>query len=473
VVAPSSGIARSARFAAAEVAAADSMPPSAPSVWLPAQESDLDAPDRLEERDPVHGFGIRADRREGRWLPRHLWVDGAFGSPRSARLEWLFREGGPGWGTARIRPVRGVVIAGGAVVSRHPPSLLGEALGLARPLRAPRSPALGAPAFEAPRGPSSAPLRGAAVAASLGGSTLWGLAGRDGEGAAIRACGLSVRIGALAASMAAGAIARERRVVSLAAGSAGRDERIAAEVLLSPGRGSELLGEAIRFAGPLRVDARWRRRLGEARPVAGEVTAEWGSRALRTRVSLRPWSVRGTGDDGRIELEGSFRGWRGGPVKVRLGARGGPEPPAPDATRSERYVVADVGIARERGRSFSLLVSGRETRRAGEDALATAIGGRLELSVRGRAGATLVMQARRSVPGNGSGGAPAAWTSALAPSGAETIAARAGAGLAASGRAWVRLGGFRLEGLFSDAAAAEGDGSSAGSLRIEWERMEP
>jgi len=436
----------------------------------------VDAPDRLEDRDPVRGIGARADRRDGRWSPRHFWIDGALGPVLAVRLEWLRPDArNRGWGTARIQPVPGVAIAGGAVVARRTPALLGEALGLIRPLRAPRSPVFDAAAFEGPRGPSSAFVRGAAAVGSIraGAASFWGLAGRDRENAALRAAGVSVRGRALALAAAAGSIGRERRALSLAAGSAGRAERITAEVLLSPERGPELLGEAIRQAGPLRVEARWRRRAGEARPVAGELSAESDSRLVRTRLSWRPWSARGLGDDGRIELETSFRGSRGGPMRLRLGAQGGEEVAVLDASRSERYAIADIGIARERGRSFSLLLSARESRRVGGGAVATAIGGRLELSARGRAGATLLMQARRAaLEGGSAADAPAAWTTALAPSGTETLAARAGAGLAASGRGWIRLGGFRLEALLSDVAAAEGEGSSAGSLRIEWERMD-
>ena len=439
-------------------------------VWLPREAGDLEAPDRLEERDPGPGMGARADVRNGRWKPKHVWAEAAWRPLGSMRAEWVALAEGAGWGTLRIRRGPRVALVAGAIVVRRPPSLFGEALGLTQPLRAPRGPEPGVPRMEGPRGATSLAVRGAASEAAVGAVAAWGMIGRDGDDRVLGAGGLASRRGALAAAIAAGAIRGGRRAGSLSVGWTAGEDRFAGEALLSPGRGPELLAEAVRSAGPLAVEARWRRRPGEARPAAGELVARWALGPMRARLSWRPWSARAPGDDGRVELETTVRDAGRGPIRMRLGARAA-EDAYSGGSRGERYAIADIGIARERGRAFSLLVSVRDSRRAAGGAIASAIGGRLALSSRGRAGAALVMQARRAAAPSGSeNDAPAAWTASLAPSGAETLAARAGSGIAASGRAWVRLGGFRLEALVSDAAAPEGGGSSAGSLRIEWGR---
>jgi hypothetical protein len=388
------------------------------------------------------------------------------------RAEWVALAEGAGRGTIRIQRGPRVALVAGAIVARRPPSLFGEALGLTRPLRAPRGPEAGVPRMEGPRGATSLAVRGAGSEATVGAVAAWGLVGRDGDDRVLGAGGLASRRGAFAAAFAAGAIGGGRRAGSLSVGWAAGGDRFSCEALLSPGHGPELLAEAVRSAGPLAVEARWRRRPGEARPVAGELVARWASGPMRTRLSWRPWSARAPGDDGRVELETTVRDAGSGPIRMRLGARVAEDAlPSSGGSRGERYAIADIGIARERGRAFSLLVSVRDSRRAAGGAIASALGGRLALSSRGRAGAALVMQARRAAARSGSeNDAPAAWTASLAPSGAETLASRAGSGIAASGRAWVRMGGFRLEALVSDAAAPEGGGSSAGSLRIEWGR---
>ncbi|MGE5180162.1 MAG: hypothetical protein ACM3PF_13825 [Bacteroidota bacterium] len=444
--------------------------------WLPAEPDELEAPDRLEDRDPVGGAGARADMRERRLAPRRLWIERKLPILGMARGEWLFDAGASGGATAQAHPLGGrVTLAAGAVVARGAPVLLGEGLGLVRALRAPRSPIFSAPAFEAPRGSSSPAVRGGAVAASLGPATVWALAGRAGpdRGDRVWAGGCGIARGALRLAAATGEKRGTRRAASLAAEARGPEGRLAFEALLSRERGPEYLGEATRAAGALAVTARWRRRPGEARPVAGEVAVESGPPALRLRLSWRPWSARAAADDGRIELETSARVSGRGPARLRLGAKGGAGTiGSADVVRGERYVIADVVVARERGRSLALLVSARETRRGAASAVASALGGRLEMAARGRAGTTLVLQARRAVSdvATADDGATAAWTTAVAPSDGEALVARAGSGLFLTGRAWLRLGAFRLEGTLADASASAGGRSAAGSLRIEWER---
>lgn len=446
-------------------------------VWLPREAAELESPDRLEDQDPVRGAGARAERRDGRWMPRHLWLDGRLRRVGDVRAEWLLRQNAAGWGTLRMVPRRlRAAVTFGAVVTRHPPALLGEAVELTRAARAPRSPSLSVPEFEAPRGQTSLALRGSAARFQAGPAGAWLIAGRNAANESVRAGGFALHQGLAALTAAAGARDGMGRIVSLGIGANRGERRVSGEWLLSPGRGPEILIEAAASSGPTGAAVRWRRRAGEARPVAAEWVLESGTRSARSRLSWRPWSVRSTGDDGRIELETSIRSAGSGPAKVRLGQRSGDAaallgtPGA--ATGGERYVVADVTVARDGGRACALLLSARERRGPKGTSVASALGGRIELSSRRRAGATLVVQARRSRRG-AEAGSDAAWTTALAPSGEEVLTAASGRGVAVSGRAWWRWGLIRIEGSFSDAAAPEREGSSAGSLRIEWERADP
>jgi len=241
---------------------------------------------------------------------------------------------------------------------------------------------------------------------------------------------------------------------------------MAGEVLASPSRGPAFLLEASRRSGSLSASARWRRRPGEERPVAGEVTLEAGSgrsrSGTRARVTWSSWSSRGASDDGRLELETAVRRSfpRPGSTRVRIGGRPG----------GERYVLADVEVARERGRSFTLIATRREKRRAEGASAASTWGGRLDWSARDRAGATFFLQATRASVAGG----VTSWTTAIAPSGEEALVARGRAGVVVTGRAWFRAGPLRVEALLSDAGPSSGtsvaDPPMRGTLRVEWAR---
>jgi hypothetical protein len=94
------------------------------------------------------------------------------------------------------------------------------------------------------------------------------------------------------------------------------------------------------------------------------------------------------------------------------------------------------------------------------------LGGRLDLSARGRAGATLLLQASRAEMG-----APA-WGAALAPSGEDALTTLGRYGMLVTGRAWIRLGPLRLEGLLSDVDGSAAERPARGSLRLELWRGE-
>jgi hypothetical protein len=426
------------------------------TAWIPLPAEELESPDRLEDREPTRGLGMRADWRDGAMEVRRLWLHVAPVERLNAEASWLPRPEGRPWSTIRLQGHR-MGIAAGAVVTRRPPVLLGEALGLARSLRAVARPRLSLPGFEAPRGPSSLALRGAAATAVIGPVAGWGVVGR-GEDGTVGAGGVGASRGRSRIALAAGRGADGVRAASVA-GSVGSDQdELAAEVLFSPTRGPAASAAVTRRVRPVAVSARWRRRAGEARAVAGELAVESGSRNVRTRFTWRPWSARAMDDDGRAELEATFRRHGLGPVRLRLAARGG--------EARERYVIGDVVVARERGRSLTVMASRRESLRQGRVSAGSMLGGRLDLSARGRAGATLLLQASRAEMG-----APA-WGAALAPSGEDALTTLGRYGMLVTGRAWIRLGPLRLEGLLSDVDGSAAERPARGSLRLELWRGE-
>lgn len=427
------------------------------TAWIPVPVDELESPDRLEDRDLARGLGIRADWRGGALELRRFWLQVSPGRRLDAEASWLPRPGGQSWSTLRLQGFgRRAGIAAGAFVTRRPPVLLGEALGLVRPLRAVAIPRVLIPGFEAPRGPSSLALRGGALAVALGPAAGWGVVGRAEDGT-VAAGGVAAARSRSRIALTAGRSAEGVRVLS-AAGSVGSgQEELAAEVLVSPTRGPAILAAVTRRVRPVEVSARWRRRSGEARAVAGELAVESGSRDVRTRFTWRPWSARAQEDDGRAELEAAFRRRGLGPVRLRVAARGG--------EARERYIIGDAVVARERGRSLTLLASRRESLKQGRASVGSMLGGRLDLSARGRAGATLLLQASRAEIG-----APA-WGTALAPSGDDALTALGSSGgrhgMLVTGRVWLRLGPVRLDGLLSDVDGSTAGRPARGSLRLE------
>jgi hypothetical protein len=438
--------------------------------WIPASSEDLESPDRLEDRAALRGAGFVASIRDGGWDPSRAWAHADLPIRSSAaEAAWLSRTDDRSWSTLRVTLAgEGVQAIGGAFVARRMPVLFGEGLGLVRPLRAPLSPSNAPSGFEAPLGPSSLAVSGAGARVATGRFESWCLAGRDATGGSLAAGGLAVSQPGWSVG-ASGGRRPSLGVISVAGKRGDPGGSIAGEWLASPSRGPAFLLEAARRSGPLLASARWRRRPGEERPVAGEVTVEAAparSRGgTRARVTWSSWSSHAASDDGRLELEVAVRRAhpRPGSTRIRIGGRPG----------GERYVLADIEIARERDRSFTLIATRREKRRAEGASASSTWGGRLDWSARGRAGATLFVQAIRA----SAAGGVTSWATALAPSGEEALVARGRAGVVVTGRAWLRAGPLRMEALLSDAGpnsgAGDGDPPMRGTLRVEWTREVP
>lgn len=443
-------------YLASEVEAADS------TSWIPKPPDELESTDLLEDRGVLRGAGVLGWFRDGRFGAGRAWTRMRLPFRKlEAEIAWIPRPDQESWRTIRLQAANGrTEVAGGAVVARHGPVLLAETMGLTRPLRAPISPRISVSGFEAPRGVTSLAVQGAGIRASACSITGWCLAGRDGTGASLGAGGVTLmgRGFSIGASGGARTSASTLRVVSLAGKAGPSSGWISGEVLASPSRGPAFLCETACRSGPLQAAARWRRRPGEERPVAGELTLEAASRtrpAALARLTWSTWSSRAASDDGRLELETAVR--RGGPgsSRVRIGGRPG----------GERYVLADLEIARDRGRSFTLIASRRERRRVGALSIGSTWGGRFDWKSR-RAGATVFLQATRVSAGDG----VTSWATAIAPSGEEALVARGRAGVAVTGRAWLRVGPLRMESLLSDAGSSDADPPMRGTLRLEWAR---
>jgi hypothetical protein len=429
------------------------------TAWIPLPAEELESPDKLEDRDLARGLGARADWRDGAMKLRRFWLQAALGRRLDLEASWLARPDSGAWPTLRVRGFTPRVgITAGAVVTRRPPVLLGEALGLTRSVRAVATPRALLPGFEAPRGPSSLAFRGAAADVVFGPAAGWGVIGRGEKDEIVAAGGVGAARGRSRLALAAGKSAPRGQVVSATGSLGSEQEELAAEVLVSPTRGPAVLVAVTQSVRPFEVAARWRRRSGEARPVAGELAVEGGSREVRTRFTWHPWSARAAEDDGRAELEAAFRRAGFGPVRLRVVERGG-EP-------RERYVIGDAVIARERGRTLTVLASRRESRRPGRVSIGSMLGGRLDLSARGRAGATLFLQASRAEIGS------PAWGAALAPSGDEALTTLGRYGMMVTGRVWLRLGPVRVEGLLSDVDGSTAERPARGSFRLEMWRGE-
>ncbi|HEX7078737.1 MAG TPA: hypothetical protein VF363_09960 [Candidatus Eisenbacteria bacterium] len=448
------------------------------AAWLPLPIEEVVEPDRLEDESPRLGAAIRADRRDSGFEARRAVVTARFG-PRLIGVSWLARGDRAPWATiTAARPGRSAVAAG-AVVVRDAAPLLAQAMGWSRGSRRPSPPREAAPSFEAPPSPASLAIVGAAASAAGRLGAGWLLAGRREEDRArIAAGGVGAPVGRLAWAVAAGAVepdaeagsasgAGARRIVSLTARVRPEGRSLAAEMLIERGRAPTAAIEAAASSGSVGLETRWRRRPGEARPVAGEWAALVRGRAASARVTWRPWSSRAPGDDGTLEAEGTWDAPGFGPARLRVGAkRGGEDPETP----RERYLVLDAVVASERGRSLALLASRRERGAGVARGVGTSIGGRLTLSARGRASGTLVVESARTGSAAASSAAGAAWTTGITPSGASALETRGRSGVAASAGGWVRLGSARLRALLRDAEGADqaDRGHLAATLWLEW-----
>ncbi|HKQ18239.1 MAG TPA: hypothetical protein VJW75_00700, partial [Candidatus Eisenbacteria bacterium] len=350
------------------------------AVWLPGPAEEIETPERLTEPPLTGAAAMRGDFSDGR-IQAARFISTVRGAAAAVTAAWI---GARGDGARRTVLVSGlqdrVRIAAGRIVVRNAPVLFGEASGLSRRLRRPLEPRTRAPEWDAPRGPTSLGVDGASLGFSpvpaLGGRTrswdLWALSGRipaEGEGDRVAAAGVvrqSLRWAA------AGSIAwRGRRFGSVAARWRGGPSSIWVEALVSPESGPSLLASAAAgdARSPLRFESRWRRRAGERKPIASELTAEMAlGGASVARLAWRPWSTTAFADDGVLELDGRFRprAWPG-TMRIRVGRRGGEGSLAAAAVEGvgaravpERFVVFDLPVAGERGRLVSVLASRRE-----------------------------------------------------------------------------------------------------------------
>jgi hypothetical protein len=192
------------------------------------------------------------------------------------------------------------------------------------------------------------------------------------------------------------------------------------------------------------------------------------SQGAGARIRWRSWSgpalPRSTSasstpeDDGRVEVD--LRAGRGGAGAWTL--RGGSRPRQADGSGGERYVVGDLVVARERGRSLRLTAGRRDAQRDGDWRRGRAIGAVIDLRFRGaprgdsgggsgeRAAATLTLESVRADRGTG------AYGPGLDVAESGSLRARTRSGVRVAARGWLRLGAWRLGAAVDD----EDDGSA-------------
>ena len=471
------------------------------AVWLPAQAEEMESPERLAEPPLTGAAAVRGDFSDGRFQAARFTTT-IRGTSASATAAWIGTRAGEKRQTAFVYGSSGRVrVAAGHIVVRDAPVLFGEASGLSRRLRRPLEPRTSAPEWDAPRGATGQGLDGASfgLSSSLASGSrtrswdLWALGGRiPGDGNRLAAAGLARQAArwAVAASLAwretegvraspgDSASHADRRFGSVAARWRGGASSLSVEALLSPEFGPTLLASAAveDARSPIRFESRWRRRAGERKPIASELTAELAvGGAGVARLAWRPWSAAAFADDGVLELDGRFRpaGWPG-TVRMRVGRRGGEGSLASAAVEGEaaravpeRYVVFDVPLAGERGRLVSVLGSRRERGWASARAVGTSAGARARVAWRGRAGLTAQIEAART-HGTAASGTGAAWSSAPTPSGEEALTSRRTSGVYATVGGWVRLGTLVLRVHAQDGESDRGGRPLTATVLMEW-----
>lgn len=446
----------------------------------------MESPERLAGPALTGNAAIRGDVSGGRWIG-YRWVARARTRPLVVTAARIESEGGGERRTILVTAFgERLRLGAGRVTIRDAPVLLGDAVGFSRQLRRPVHPRSSAPEWDAPQGVASPGIDGASIAVAStrewkGRPTwaAWALGGRGaGDGEPLYGSGVAHRSRNwdAAASVA-------RRFGSVSGAWLGRCGGIGLETLLSPEHGPAILASAtVETEGsPLRFGAAWRRRAGERRPVAAEVTAEAGAkRAATARITWRPWSASGSAfaDDGAVELDARWLApVAPGAARLRLGRRGGEGTAAARAalgigangsiaSMPERYGFLELPLAGEPGRLVSLLASRRERSGGATRVVGTTVGARARLVWRGRASMTAQVDAARS-----NGGAPAdggAWSSAIAPSGEETLAARGSSGVYVTVSGQVRVGPIVLRLHGRDGDGERGARPLAATIWMEW-----
>jgi len=454
--------------------------------WLPLPAEEIEAPERLSEPALAGNAAIRADVSGGRWNGSRFVARVRTRSLAAAAARIESRDGGARSTIAVSAFGEKARLGAGRLAIRDAAVLFGEAIGFSRRLRRPLTPRSSAPEWEAPQGAASPAIDGVAIGVASGREsrsraawTLWALGGRGGDDAEpLVAGGLAHRARQWEAAASVG-----RRYRSLAAAWLGNRGRVAFEALLTPAQGPAFLASATADtpAAPFRFGAAWRRRSGERRPVAAEFSAEAGTRhAATARITWRPWSASGSAfaDDGAVELDARWRApGAPGAARLRLGRRGGEGTAAarallgiganePVASMPERYAILDLPLAGESGRLVSLLASRRERSGAAARVIGTTVGARTRLSWRGRASVTAQVDAART--DGAESGHGVAWSSAIAPSGEETLAERGSNGVTVTVSGQIRAGPIALR-----VHARDGDGERrarplAATIWMEW-----
>ncbi len=398
--------------------------------WLPPAAEELEQEDRLAEPAPPRRgsssvllraeSGTRGPLRMRRVAVETVRSDGRGGVSFSAlNVENV-------WRPAVSLKSGALGLAAGWLVLRNAPASFAQRIGLA--LRRGRVPDARAAAgtFEAPVAASASVVDGVGLEVRSGLSS-WLLVGRRASDRAAMVVGgvafdLPLGRGAFAGARCgeeAFGVAAYRVRLSRSA--------CAVEALFAPD-GTAWLAAAESRVRPLDLSARWCVTAGGPRPVSGEAAAALRGRTGSARLTWRSWSPTARGDNGAVDLDAATTVLGSDlPVRARLTQR-----PASEGARGARGAMLDATVARDGGRSLSVLASwrrGTTGRRAGRT-----LGGRLRIEGAGGGHFELLLEATRAAA---DGTTP---TERLHASGAVTLEERTGSGLAATSRGAVRQG---------------------------------
>lgn len=447
-----------------------------PRAQLPLPVEEIEGPERLDEvsRSGASGLSGRVSTRDGAISASGLSVAVRSGSWRAGATGWY------GAGTddgSSVRSAAGEIVAArgridavfGRIDVRGPSVLFGERLDLvSRTSRLP-SARVDAPDLVPASSAWTRGLDGVGVSwRPAPTSRAWAFAGRRRAGSSdeavpLAASGAVLPIGRSALLAPSVGWSDGSVVASLAArtGSDAFDAGI--EVALSRA-GFAALADAGVSTPPFRWRGRWRYREGDARPVAGEVSAEATSRLARVVVRVSGGASGATGAVERREIEARLGTSRGlGPLSVRLGRTGSTGFTAADGftERRERYAVVDLEVARASGRVFAVIATRRDRMSETGTKAGTSAGGRLGLTWRRRARLEIRVEAVRAETD-----APA-WSSGVYAGGATALRSRSRPGVASSARGDVRLGRWRLGGVVEGREDERGGRATAATLWIE------
>ena len=430
------------------------------AVWIPDPVETIDAPERRDE--PPEGWSVRAQAGWGGASPaaRRIWWSGrapsglreAAFAQRAARA-----DGGALWESRTL-----CLGAGALAIADF--GLPGETSGLIRRVR---GLGFGGDSFRdratrvAPG--SGADMTGAAIERRDAIRMAWGEM-RRAEGAAlvleVRGAGRAAR-GVL--------VRRDHRTMAyggfaIAGGRAAN--RVAVEAAAGPAGVTARIDAAVRVA-TIRGSTRWSYEPERQRPVTLDLETAWVVRDAAARFRWRSWSagasvaaatsaaVRGAVDDGRAEADLRIGRGDAGTLLVRFGAR----PREADGTGGERYVIGDLVVAHEPGRTLRLLAGERSVQAGAGWRRGRAMGAMLEVERRHRASFTLTAEVVHAEDGAGS------YSQGLDVAGGGSLRARTRTGLRAAGRGWIGFGMWRCGAAVDDEDAGSTDETTSGETR--------